>query len=224
MSVPTAKTRQEKAADTRAKLYEAALRLFASDGYHATTVARIAAAAGVAKGTFFIHFATKDAVIGELVRWQVERARAARERALASGGPVEALRETVLELARQAGRSRPVSRAVLIATMDSAEAGERAGTYFDDLLKTMVQDARRGQKDGSLSDQVDAKTLASVLMASYLGAALHFTSTPKSPELVDLLVPLVDTNLTGLRNSRPSPRVPADRKPRPRARTRRTRR
>lgn len=214
------RTRQERAADTRVRLYEAAARMFASDGYHATTVARIAAAAGVAKGTFFIHFATKDAVIGELVRLQVEAARATRAQALTVDGPVEALKETVLELARQAGKSRSVSRAVLIATMESAEAGERAGSYFDGLLKTMVEDARAGQKAGALAEGIDPKTLASVLMASYLGAALHFTSTPKSPPLVDLLRPLLDANLAGLRNQTPSRR--SSTRPEPRVRARRS--
>ena len=52
-----------KAARTRALLQETATRLFAEQGYDATTVEQIVRAAGVSHMTFFRHFATKDAVL-----------------------------------------------------------------------------------------------------------------------------------------------------------------
>lgn len=48
---------------TRARLLSVALDLFDGRGYDNTTVAQIAAAAGVAEMTYFRHFATKDAVL-----------------------------------------------------------------------------------------------------------------------------------------------------------------
>ncbi len=52
----------------RAHLVEAATQLFASADYDAVTIARVAEAAGVAKGTAYIYFATKEALFLELVR------------------------------------------------------------------------------------------------------------------------------------------------------------
>jgi len=49
-----------KTAETRERLQAAALDLFASQGYHETTVAQIAARAGVSEMTFFRHFAVKE--------------------------------------------------------------------------------------------------------------------------------------------------------------------
>ncbi len=48
---------------TRTRLQETATRLFAEQGYDATTVEQIARASGVSHMTFFRHFATKDAVV-----------------------------------------------------------------------------------------------------------------------------------------------------------------
>lgn len=48
---------------TAARIFQAALALFERDGYEATTVAAIAAEAGVSEMTFFRHFATKDALL-----------------------------------------------------------------------------------------------------------------------------------------------------------------
>ncbi|WP_232821648.1 TetR/AcrR family transcriptional regulator [Desertihabitans aurantiacus] len=52
-----------KAIETRARLQQVATRLFAEQGYDATTVEQIVRTAGVSHMTFFRHFATKDAVI-----------------------------------------------------------------------------------------------------------------------------------------------------------------
>jgi AcrR family transcriptional regulator len=53
-------TRTER---TRAALLEAALGLFAEQGFEPTTVAQIAERAGVSEMTFFRHFGTKDALL-----------------------------------------------------------------------------------------------------------------------------------------------------------------
>src|SRR6478735_6559436 len=48
---------------TREALLEAALELFAQQGYEATTTAAIARRAGVSEMTLFRHFVTKDALL-----------------------------------------------------------------------------------------------------------------------------------------------------------------
>ncbi len=45
--------------DTRTKILQAALKLFARQGYDGTTTKDLAKSAGVAEGTLFRHFANK---------------------------------------------------------------------------------------------------------------------------------------------------------------------
>lgn len=54
---------EKRKAETKAKIFKAAVGLFLEQGYEITTIEQIVERADVAKGTFFIHFPTKKAVI-----------------------------------------------------------------------------------------------------------------------------------------------------------------
>src|SRR5215471_16795188 len=58
--------RREQAAATRREILEAAQRLFERQGYAATTMAAIAAEAGVALKTVYVGFETKSGVLRAL--------------------------------------------------------------------------------------------------------------------------------------------------------------
>src|SRR3977135_1084708 len=58
--------RREQAAATRTQILEAAQRLFERDGYSATTMAAIAAEAGVALKTVYVVFETKSGMLRAL--------------------------------------------------------------------------------------------------------------------------------------------------------------
>jgi len=65
-SVPTRRRRDPKG--TRDRLVRAALELFTSQGYHASTTPQIAARAGIAEGTIYRHFESKAHLLNEIYR------------------------------------------------------------------------------------------------------------------------------------------------------------
>ncbi len=59
---------------TRQRILEVASKLFLDAGWHPTTTRGIAAEAGIATGTLFNYFATKEAVAAALIETALERA------------------------------------------------------------------------------------------------------------------------------------------------------
>ncbi len=56
-----------KAAETKNKIYETAAQLFTKYGFEKVSVDSIVEMAGVSKGTFYVHFDSKDALIAALI-------------------------------------------------------------------------------------------------------------------------------------------------------------
>jgi AcrR family transcriptional regulator len=195
---PRPRDRARAADDTRARLFHAAARLFAKYGWRDTTVDKIVREAGVAKGTFFVHFATKDAVVTELLRKQVRIARKTRDAVLARGGDnVDALRATVISLGEQAAANRELSRAVVTANLISPLLGGFAESVFGGITSEMRDDARAAQRAGLLSRSADPETIAETLITAYFGALLHYATAPTSKPLLALLEPVLEANLSG---------------------------
>lgn len=61
-------------AETRQRILDASLSLFRSGGFEATTTRDIAREAGIATGTLFNYFPTKEAIVMELVSASLEKA------------------------------------------------------------------------------------------------------------------------------------------------------
>ncbi|MBW3658586.1 MAG: TetR/AcrR family transcriptional regulator [Actinobacteria bacterium] len=71
---------------TRTRLLEAAEEVFSDLGYHEASIVKITEAAGVAQGTFYLYFASKQDVFEQLVVDLNRRVRRAMSEGAASGG------------------------------------------------------------------------------------------------------------------------------------------
>ena len=98
---------------TRQDLLSAAVRVLSAHGFHDTKIADIAAAADVGVGTFYLHFATKDALFDALVDDTVRRLKAAVDESRAAAkDAVDRIRRANGAFCRFAQENREVFRIV----------------------------------------------------------------------------------------------------------------
>jgi AcrR family transcriptional regulator len=159
--------RERKKARTRAAIREHALRLFRAQGYAATTVEQIAAAAEVSPSTFFRYFPTKEDVV--LQDDFDERMFEAFARQPASMSPVAALRAGIREAL---ATLTPAEWAELqeMTTLGMSIPEVRART-MDEMARTMDRAAeevarRVGRSPGDLAVRVYAGAVFGVIMAA----------------------------------------------------------
>src|SRR5207247_2562720 len=130
---------------TRREIYEAAMRLFAKADFASVTIADICAAADVGRGTFFLHFPSKAALLYEFNQ------RVAEEFRTGLTAPRGAARDELCALvARMSGElaaQAEIMTAMLAEFFASPEAIAAAPVHS--ALPELVTDIiRRGQERG----------------------------------------------------------------------------
>ena len=148
--------------DKRRLLLDAAVRVFARKGYHAARVGDIAEEAGVAYGLLYHYFSSKEEVLRNVFR-ETWRALIATIESVERGEdtPREQLRKVAEILLRSWKRDPDLVRVlVLEVTRSQLLAGEMDEIVASfSVIQAIVE---RGQADGSLRDDLDAR------LASYV--------------------------------------------------------
>ncbi len=137
---------ERRKARTRDDLLAAATRVVAEKGLHATKIADIAAAADVGVGTFYLHFATKDALYDALVEDAATRLKATVDEARESvDDPVAKTRVATVALCRFAQENREVFKLVFGPTASRHDVVRRAQALFAlDAEATIREGIERG--------------------------------------------------------------------------------
>ncbi len=118
-------------AETRRRLVAAATELFAAEGLHGATSARIARRAGVAAGTFYLHFEDKKALFAEIAATALAELRARQlEASRGLADPRAELRARTAELLRFAEANRELVQVLF-------GRGGEAGGVGDEVLAAL---------------------------------------------------------------------------------------
>ncbi|GAA3176181.1 MULTISPECIES: TetR/AcrR family transcriptional regulator [Streptomyces] len=181
-TAPAAGSRAARRESTRRKLFEAAVTLIAEQGFSATTVDEIAERAGVAKGTVYYNFTSKNVLFEELLRDGIELLAASLRRAAdevtARGGThidaVDAMIRAGLEFIAGAPSLTQLYVAELWRTNRSWRATLRS---VRGRAMAVVESVLRDAVDaGELSEEIDVPLTSSALIGMVLVAALDWQS------------------------------------------------
>lgn len=197
--------RQRQKAETRARILDAARRLFESNGFDGTTMRAVAADAGVALGTIFTHFADK----GDLLISALLEDLAATDRRIAETLPASPIRSQISHMAAAGFGywcSRPALSATLLREMyfiagPSAERRREETSRFVGFFRGLLEDARNR---GELKDDLDCAAIAEALYTFYTGRLIRAAGDDDFDleEMLSDVEVFVDDLLTGI--GRPS--------------------
>jgi AcrR family transcriptional regulator len=165
--------RQRRSAETRERLFRAALEIFAQKGFTETTVEDITNAADVGKGTFFNYFPSKDHILLAFGEMQLAKLEAAIEVARRTNEPMpEFLRSLGTRMTQEPTRNPGIIRALLQAYLSTAPV--RAAMI--DLQKRVhalhTQIVELGQQRGEIRSDLPAAEIANVFRQTVFGTLL----------------------------------------------------
>ncbi len=172
-------------AESKTKILVAALELFAIDGYHNTSISKIAKHAGISKGLMYNYFASKEQLLKEVVILSLEDAKKMSEQLLQNLkeiSPTEALRLSLELFFQMLIENKTLwkltfSLAMQISNMPSVTAV--ISKMFEDILQQFEMVL---QLNGYSDYNIEAKLLAAHLD----GIALHFLIFEKTYPLEEV--------------------------------------
>ena len=169
-----ASLRERKKARTRASIREHALRLFREQGYQATTVEQIAAAAEVSPSTFFRYFPTKEDVVLQ-DEFDV-RIIEAFERQPPEMSPVAAVRAALKEAATALSAAEwEQLREAGVLQMTVPEIRARMLDDMNRLIHVMAD--ALAKRTGRAPDDLAVRTLVGALFGVMMAIAMPYHET-----------------------------------------------
>lgn len=176
---------------TSAAILDTALGLFAVHGYEATSMADIAAAAGVVRQTVLNHYPRKDDLV---LAWGERRRRSID----ATAGSVAAGRsatERLTDIYRALARINDAERDLARTLHPHYEAIARRRVVPDSVLAAV----EHGRSTGELDAAVPARTIGELLTAVYFDTLSRWLDTSDPADLTTTLLERIDLVLRGVR-------------------------
>jgi len=163
----------------RARLYDAALELFAERGYAAVTVEDVCGRADIGRATFFRLYGTKSGLLGEFNRRLAIEARARVDRLdpHTSAAALGEVQRTLCDAWAHSGAGLREMAQEYIHTVSLA-AGTRASQ--PDLHSLVAEIVRDGQTRGEVVARPNAEFVAWVVLASLTSAVATWLGTPET--------------------------------------------
>lgn len=201
MSMPLGR-RERKKLETRQRILDGAVALFAARGYDATTMDDIAESADVARATVFNFFPRKADLV--LAWFTDRRAEVAGRLAEVDGlttGTAAQLGVAFRAIAQVFDQDPRTGRAMVRAWL---QAGGPLLTAESDTSSIFADTIREGQRRGDVLPGIDADRAGCVLFDAYLGVLYRWVGRDETEAGIEEdLLAVLDVLLTGVIGAAP---------------------
>jgi AcrR family transcriptional regulator len=149
--------------DKRQQILQAAVRVFARQGYEASPVGDVAREAGVAYGLVYHYFDSKDAVLEAVFREQWGRLLAAVALAEETGETAPEQLALVVRIVLRTWRDDPDLVRLLVREITRSSHIDDELDEIGQAFASLERIVRRGQDEGTFRREVDARLAAWML-------------------------------------------------------------
>jgi len=156
------------AGDKRELILKAATKVFAQNGFFNSQVADVARVAGVAAGTVYLYFRSKDDLLVSIfersMREALEEGRAATD---GVADPAERLRRIAHMHLGRLGRDKNLAVVFQVELRQSVKFMERfSETFLQDYFKLIRQAIADGQQGGAFRKDISATTATKIFFGA----------------------------------------------------------
>src|SRR5216683_6148698 len=186
-------------ADKRSAILRAAIRVFAGNGYFNSKVADIAREAGVADGTVYLYFKSKEEILHSIFDRTVDEAVAdARKQLDAISDPREKLRQIARLHLERLGADRDLAVVFQVELRGSTKFMEEfSAAGFAEYLGLLRAIFEEGQRAGVFRKDLNAKVVSKILFGALDEMATNWIISKRKYKLEPMAEVVMDVFLNG---------------------------
>ena len=181
-------------------ILEAAIKVFARQGFYQSTIAQIAREAGVADGTIYLYFKNKDDILVQFFNYRTkqvfDRFRAAVSQA---DNSLDKLRNLIRLHLMEFQRDRNMAIVYQVETHQSSRLAENQiremAKMYQDLVSEIVE---TGQQEGSIRKDLYVGLVKRFILGAVDEVINTWLHSDKNYDLVTMADPLVDLFIRGI--------------------------
>jgi TetR/AcrR family fatty acid metabolism transcriptional regulator len=187
-------------ADKREAILRAAIRVFARNGYFNSKVADIAREAGVADGTVYLYFKSKEEILHSIFDRSMGEAIAdGRKQLEGISDAREKLRRIALLHLERLGADRDLAIVFQVELRGSTKFMEEfSAAGFAEYLGLIRSTIEEGQDAGLFRPQLNAKLLAKILFGALDEMATNWILSKRRYKLAPMAEQVLDIFLNGV--------------------------
>jgi len=187
--------------DKREAILRAATSVFAHNGYFNSKVADIAREAGVADGTVYLYFKSKEDILHSIFDRSVEEALGdARKQIESVSDPKEKLRQIALLHLERLGADRDLAVVFQVELRGSTKFMEEfSAAGFAEYLTLIRATFEEGQRTGVFRSDLNANVVAKVLFGALDEMATNWILSKRRYKLAPMADQVLDIFLNGVK-------------------------
>ena len=186
--------------DKREAILRAAIRVFANNGYFNSKVADIAREAGVADGTVYLYFKSKEEILHSIFDKSMEDAIAdGRKRLEEVSDSREKLRRIAQLHLERLGADRDLAVVFQVELRGSTKFMEEfSAAGFAEYLGLIRSTIEEGQRAGVFRSELNAKVMAKILFGALDEMATNWILSQRRYKLAPMAEQVLDVFLNGV--------------------------
>ena len=193
-----------KTNDKRHRILEAAVKVFAEQGFFQSTISQIAKEAGVADGTIYLYFKNKDDILTQFFSYKTKLVFDRLKEAVEEGSnAIEKLRNLIRKHLEEFQRDRNMAVVYQTETHQTTRMAEyQIKKMLKKYLDIVSEIVEQGQQEGSIRRNLYLGLVKRLILGSVDEVINTWLHSKKNYDLISMADPLVELIIEGLGKKR----------------------
>jgi TetR/AcrR family fatty acid metabolism transcriptional regulator len=182
------------------QILEAAVKIFARQGFHQSTIAQIAKEAGVADGTIYLYFKNKDDILVQFFSYRTKQVfESFREEVDRAETSADKLRNLVRRHLAEFQRDRDGAVVYQVETHQNSRLAEEQIREMSQMYRDLISEiVEQGQQEGTIRKDLYVGLVKRFIIGAVDEVISTWLHSNGEYDLVSMADPLVELFMTGI--------------------------